>query len=208
MGNTATAGSPPRAPDPRYRVVAGPEGYLSPAAAAMGIELPNEGYSLVEGESISDSLAPDIIAERLLGAHNPTLFPGPLVLWGWSDASIRKARALQELVREVPGMKMIPMPDYRPKYPKIDPAIEINPNHPNLTIWHNEIDVCVFAGVHCHFANIALKIIRSGTDCYTIALCGERGHEDAMVTMRDVGEGKVAAITAAVRRLKAGGHDA
>ncbi|MCG8402641.1 MAG: carbon monoxide dehydrogenase, partial [Firmicutes bacterium] len=61
-----------------------------------------------------------------------------------------------------------------------------NPNHPNLTIWHNKIDVCIFIGVHCHYANMALKIIRGGTNCYTIALCGEAGHEDAMVTLRDV----------------------
>lgn len=69
----------------------------------------------------------------------------------------------------------------------INPAVEINPNHPNLTIWHNKIDVCVFVGVHCHYANIALKIIRGGTDCYTIALCGAAGHEDAMISLRNVG---------------------
>ncbi len=96
------------------------------------------------------------------------------------------------------------MPDYRPKYPMINPAIEINPNHPNLTIWHNKIDVCVLAGVHCHYANVALKIIRGGTDCYTIAICGEAGHEDANITLRNAGIPQIEALTAMVaerRRL-------
>ena len=102
---------------------------------------------------------------------------------------------------EVPGMKIIPMPDYRPKYPMIDPEVEINPNHPNLTIWHNEIDVCVFVGVHCHFANLALKIIRSGTDCYTIALCAHAGHEDAMITLRDVHPEEIMMLTNIIKKI-------
>ena len=69
---------------------------------------------------------------------------------------------------------LIPMPDYRPKYPKINPEVEINPNHPNLTIWHNKIDCCMFIGVHCHQANLSLKIIRGGTSCYTVAQCAPR----------------------------------
>ena len=67
---------------------------------------------------------------------------------------------------------LIPMPDYRPKYPKINPEVEIDPNH-NLTIWHNKIDCCMFVGVHCHQANLSLKIIRGGT-CYTIAVCADK----------------------------------
>jgi hypothetical protein len=70
---------------------------------------------------------------------------------------------------------LIPIPDYRPKYPKINPEIEINPNHPNLTIWHNRIDACMFVGVHCHQANLSLKIIRGGTNCYTVAMCAQAG---------------------------------
>jgi urease beta subunit len=126
------------------------------------------------------------------------------VLWAWKDGVIEKAVAAKELA-DVVGAKIIPMPDYRPKYPMINPEIEINPNHPNLTIWHNKIDVCVFVGVHCHFANIALKIIRGGTSCYTIALCGEMGHEDAMITLRDVKADTIRKITEAVKEMKAGG---
>ena len=78
------------------------------------------------------------------------------------------------------------MPDYRPKYPKIDVKAEINPNHPNLTILDNRIDACIFVGVHCHYANLTLRMIRAGTSCYTVALCAYMGHEEAMASIRDL----------------------
>ncbi len=185
----------------KYKVVAGPEGFLPPAAASMGVELPEAGQALVEGCSVCASEGLQKIAEKLVGAENPVFFPGPLILWNWKDGVAEKAVALKELAEAV-GAKIIPMPDYRPKYPMINPAIEVNPNHPNLTIWHNKIDVCVFIGVHCHYANVALKIIRGGTNCYTIALCGEAGHEDAMVSLRDAGLAELKKLTALVRKLK------
>lgn len=191
-------------PKHNYKVVPGPEAYLSPAAAMMGIVLPEEGQGLIEGEIVPEETAMEEMAKKLLSARNPTLFPGPLVLWGWSEKAVAKAAALQKMVAEVPGMKIIPMPDYRPKYPMINPEVEINPNHPNLTIWHNNIDVCVFAGVHCHFANLALKIIRAGTDCYTTCLCALRGHEDAMITLRDIHAEEVMRITKIIKRVKIG----
>ncbi len=184
-----------------YRVVVGPEGYLSPAAASMGIVLPEPGEGLIEGVIVPEREAMNKIAEKLLTAENPTFFPGPLVLWAWSEGAIAKAQAVKALAEAV-GAKIIPMPDYRPKYPMINPKIEINPNHPNLTIWHNDIDVCVFVGVHCHYANLALKIIRGGTDCYTIALCGEFGHEDAMISLRDVHPAEVCKLTEVVEEAK------
>ena len=185
----------------RYRVVVGPEGFLPPAAATMGVILPDTGMSLVEGEAVPASEAMLRIAEKLVHARNPVFFPGPLILWNWHDGVEEKAAALKALA-EAAGARIIPMPDYRPKYPTINPEIEINPNHPNLTIWHNNIDVCVLIGVHCHYANVALKIIRGGTDCYTIALCAEAGHEDAMITLRDAGLAELRTLTSLVREVK------
>ena len=103
---------------------------------------------------------------------------------------------------------LIPMPDYRPKYPKINPEVEINPNHPNLTIWHNKIDTCMFVGVHCHQANLSLKIIRGGTYCYTIAMCAQAGHEDAMVSFRDATADKIMKLADWVKKLKRVGRTA
>jgi hypothetical protein len=185
----------------KYQVLSGPEGYLPPAAALMGIVLPARGEALVEGSPVARAEAMEKAAEKLLSAQNPYFFPGPLILWDWKEGVAEKARAVGEMARAA-GAGIIPMPDYRPKYPMINPAVEINPNHPNLTIWHNKIDVCVFVGVHCHYANVALKIIRGGTGCYTIALCAEAGHEDAMITFRDMGLAELKQMTEVLIRKK------
>ncbi|MBV1758272.1 MAG: carbon monoxide dehydrogenase [Dethiosulfatibacter sp.] len=186
-----------------YRVLAGPEGYLPPAAASMGVMLPEKGESLVEGRIVSEEAAMKRIAEKLVNAKNPVFFPGPNILWAWNESVLEKANAVHDIVQSS-SARVIPMPDYRPKYPMINPEVEINPNHPNLTIHHNKIDVCVFVGVHCHYANVALKIIRGGTDCYTIAICGEAGHEDAMISLRDVNLDKLKKLNEIIKSTREG----
>jgi len=187
-----------------YQVLPGPECFLPPAAASMGIILPrNSEEALVEGVIVSLDEAMEKAADKLLHARNPFFFPGPLLLWDWKEGVVEKGQAICELAGEL-NAGIIPMPDYRPKYPMINPAEEINPNHPNLTIWHNKIDVCVFVGVHCHYANIALKIIRGGTDCYTIAFCAEVGHEDAMITFQGMGLAEIRKLTEIIRQKKGG----
>jgi hypothetical protein len=187
-----------------YEVKAGPEAFLPPAAATMGNVLPDPGEAHIEGRIVPEEEAYEHAARKILGAKVPTIFPGPLVLWKWNDHVEAKAKAIRELANEVP-MRLIPMADYRPKYPKIDAAVEINPNHPNLTIWHNKIDVCIFIGVHCHQANLALKMIRASTSCYTMAMCAMAGHEDACLSFRDADLEKIQRLTAAVKKLKAEG---
>ncbi|MDQ2085810.1 carbon monoxide dehydrogenase beta subunit family protein [Herbivorax sp. ANBcel31] len=184
-----------------YKVKAGPEGFFVPSAAVMGVELPKKGESLVESNILTENEGMKRTAEKLLSAKNPVFFPGPLVLWNWKDGVEEKAKAVMDFAKTV-GARVIPMPDYRPKYPMINPEIEINPNHPNLTIWHNKIDVCVFVGVHCHYANVALKLIRGGTDCYTISLCADAGHEDSMISIRDLDTEKVKKLTEIAKNIK------
>lgn len=192
-----------------YRVLPGPEAYLPPAAAIRGVAGPDSGQGLVEGMIVPEQQAIDAAARKLIKAKVPTIFPGPLVLWEWSERAAQEAAAVKALADAVPA-NVIPMADYRPKYPKIKAGVEINPNHPNLTIWHNKIDVCVFVGVHCHQANIALKIIRGGTSCYTIALCTFAGDDEANITIRDLTARTILRIAEAVTRFKAapsdGGH--
>ncbi len=178
----------------QYRVRAGPEAFLPPAAALMGITLPDPGQGHIEGRIVSEDEAIEAAALKLSSAKVPTFFPGPQVLWKWNEKSAKMAKAIKKASVEG-GIKIIPMSDYRPKYPKIDPETEINPNHPNLTIWHNRIDVCLFVGVHCHQANLALKIIRGGTSCYTLAFCSFAGHEDANLSIRDTGPEKFEKLT-------------
>ena len=188
----------------QYQVMPGPEAFLPPAAATRGIVLPDPGQAHVAGRIIDEEEAFEIAARKLLGAKVPTIFPGPLVLWKWNEKAAKKAAAIRRLANAIPA-RLIPMADYRPKYPKIYPEVEINPNHPNLTIWHNKIDVCIFIGVHCHQANLALKIIRGGTNCYTIAMCAQAGHEDACLSFRDVSPEKIDRLRETVERLKSEG---
>lgn len=143
-------------------------------------------------------------ARRFLGAKVPTIFPGPLVLWNWNEKAAKKAKAIRALADALPA-RLIPMADYRPKYPKIDGEVEINPNHPNLTIWHSKIDVCMFVGVHCHQANLALKMIRGGTSCYTIAMCAQAGHEDACLSFRDATVDTIMHLMEVINKLKKSG---
>jgi len=187
--------------NPTYRVVAGPEGYLPPAAAMHGVTLPGPGEALIEGRHVKKTEAIKHIAKKLVEAINPTFFPGPLLLWKTTDYAQERGKLIREIAVEV-NAKVIPMPDYRPKYPMINPAVEINPNHPNLTIWFNKIDVGVFIGVHCHQANLALKIIRGGTSCYTVALCAEEGHEEANASLRETDNDTLRELLAEVKNLK------
>lgn len=189
----------------------GPIGLLPPAAACVGILQPeaHSGYDMVEGEHVPTEKAMETMAVKLLTLRNPTLFPGPLIIWapsfqedkGW----LRRAELSLKLVEEVPGMNIIPMPDYRPIYPQIDPEAVINPCHPNLTINHNKIKVCVFIGQHCHFANVALKMIRANTSCYTIVLCPYCGHEEALLAIQDLDCPKLEKIIETVKKVKKSG---
>jgi hypothetical protein len=155
-----------------------------PVATYDGLLTPPEGKALLLTDIVDEEVAMREVARVMLTSDNATIFPGPQVLYAWNEEAKLKATLIKEMA-EVLNAKMIPMYDYRPKYPKIDPEVEINPNHPNLTIWHNEIKACIFIGVHCHYANVALKIVRSETDCYTVGMCSLSGHEDAMATIRD-----------------------
>ncbi len=186
----------------------GPIGLLPQSAAAMGIFQPEKGsgMQLVAGEHIPEDEALEIMAYEFLTRRNPTLFPGPMVVWGWNEEARHKAELVLRLKDEVPGMNLIPMPDYRPIYPKIDPEAVINPCHPNLTIQHNKIHVCALIGVHCHFANITLKMIRANTNCYTMAFCAYDGHEDALLSISDLDGPKMEKIIAAVIRIRDSGN--
>ena len=182
----------------------GPIGLLPPSAAAMGIFQPEKGsgMDLVEGNHVPTDEAIDKAAREILTRRNPTLFPGPMIVWGWTKETDKKAELAMDLVREVPGMNVITMPDYRPIYPKIDPESVINPCHPNLTINHNKIESCILIGIHCHFANITLKMIRANTNCYTMAFCQYDGHEDALISLRDLDGSKLVKVTEAIRKAK------
>jgi hypothetical protein len=183
-------------------IVPGPAGFHPPSAAQLGVALPDPGQGLLYGRLASEEQVMEEVARMMLTRPNATIFPGPLVLWAWNPHAVEKAKAVLEIAAEIPEVMIIPMPDYRPKYPKIDPEEVINPNHPNLTIWGNKIEACIFVGVHCHYANLTLKMIRAGTNCLTTALCAEQGHEDAMLTVRDCDAEKLRRVAKVVKRVR------
>ena len=65
------------------KLTVGPIGLLPPSATAMGIFQPEKGSGnqLVEGEHVPEDKAIEKWAIELLTRRNPTLFPGPLVIW-------------------------------------------------------------------------------------------------------------------------------
>jgi CO dehydrogenase/acetyl-CoA synthase epsilon subunit len=175
----------------KYRVLPGPEAFLAPAAALMGAVLPDGRDAVVEGEIVPEGDAFGVIAKKLREAKNPAVCVGPLLLWQWADDVQPKAAAAKALA-EACGARIFVMPDYSAK--RINPEAEISPNHPNVTILHNDIDVCVFVGVHSHYANFALRLIRGGTSCYTIALCDYAASDEAVISVGNVDAGKIEAI--------------
>lgn len=189
----------------RYRVLPGPEGLLPPAAAAMGILQPNEGEGLLEGEALPEEQVMEVIAEKMLTRRNPTLFPGPLLIWGWNQQTREKAAAVLLMAKEIPGARIITMPDYRPIYPKINPEVVFSPCHPNLTLWHNHIEVCMLIDAHCHFVNVTLKMIRGGTNCYTITLCANDTHEDSVASIGPCDIEKIRRLTKTIIRVRDSG---
>ena len=45
-------------------------------------------------------------------------------------------------------------------------------------------------------------MIRANTNCYTQAWCAYDGHEDALLSIRDVGSDKIVKITEAIKKAK------
>ena len=84
----------------RYEVRPGPDHVLPPAAASMGVRLPNPGEAIVHGYIVPEEQAMEEAARRFLSAKVPTIFPGPLVLWAWTPTAEKKAKAIRHLFED------------------------------------------------------------------------------------------------------------
>ncbi len=60
----------------------------------------------------------------------------------------------------------------------------------------------LFLGIHWHQANMTLKVVSGGTNRYTMAMCAQAVHEDAMLSFRDVTPDHILRLTAKVSELK------
>jgi CO dehydrogenase/acetyl-CoA synthase epsilon subunit len=163
---------------------------------------PEKGKALLAEKMVPEQEALREVAKILLEAKKPVIFtPGRMLLWAWEEGTLEKVEALRELAAAI-GAEILPVMDIRPDYPKMRTATEINPYHVDLVIGHNKYDVAVFMGVECAYADVALKIIRDGTECYTIALCGKMGHVDASTTFCQTGRDQIGELATVVSELK------
>lgn len=179
----------------RYEELLSPEPVLK-------VPHPAKGKALMEGKMVPEEEALQKIAEILLKAKKPVIFtPGRIILWTWEEGVPEKARVLRKLAAAI-GAEILPIMDIRPDYPQMRTAVEINPYHGDLVIGHNKYDVAIFVAIICPYADVALKIIRDGTKCYTIALCGHDGHVDAMISLRDTGLQKLEKLIDIINKMK------
>ena len=93
----------------QYRVMPGPEHYLPPSAASMGIRLPNPGEGHIHGTIVPEEKAYEEAARQFLMAKVPTIFPGPLVLWAWNEKAAKKATRAEPEPRQPAGGRRRPV---------------------------------------------------------------------------------------------------
>ena len=84
------------------KITVGPVGYMPQSAPSMGVELSPEGEALLYGNVVSEDEAMRDAAKAMLTMKNPTIFPGPQVLWDWRDDVADKPAAILELASEIP----------------------------------------------------------------------------------------------------------
>ena len=60
-----------------YQVLPGPEHFLPPAAASMGIRLPDFGQAHIHGKIVNEEEAMEVAARQFLAAKVPTVFSRP-----------------------------------------------------------------------------------------------------------------------------------
>jgi len=161
--------------------------------------------AIVDEQDVDDDIALHEIALKALNAKKPVIVSSArIMMWSFEEGTWEKARVIRKLADAI-GAEILPIFDIRPEFPTVKSAVEINPFHGDLVIEHNKYDVAIFCGIDCSYADVALKIIRAGSSCYTIALCGHMGHVDASITLRDATIDKLNKLVEIISEIKAKG---
>ncbi len=137
----------------------------------------------IEGKKVSWEDALEETVRLIHEAESPTLIVGPLVLWDWNEEVREKAKVIKRLKEVVPNLNVHILPDYRPRNGNFDPAREIDPPNPHLSILHGNHDLTLMVGVHCYRTDFVIRMLRKHTDTRIVALCGLYGHPDAHVSL-------------------------
>ncbi|WP_457600554.1 lipoyl protein ligase domain-containing protein [Hydrogenivirga sp.] len=143
----------------------------------------DKNVGFIKGEKVGYEEALEEAVRLLAEAERPTLIVGPLVLWSWSEESRRKAELVRRLKELFPHLNVHVLPDYRPKNKEFDPAREIDPPNPHISILHGGHDLTLMLGIHCYRTDFVIRLLRKHTDTKIITLCNLYGHPDADVSL-------------------------
>ncbi len=147
----------------------------------------SKDIGFINGEKVSYEEALEEALRLFTESRRPTIVVGPLVLWKWSKESEEKAKLIRQLRDLFPKLNIHILPDYRPRNRNFDPAREIDPPNPHLSILHGRHDLTLMVGVHCYRTDFVIRLLKKHTDTKIITFCGLYGHPDADVSLSGVG---------------------
>ena len=143
----------------------------------------DKNVGFINGEKTEYEKALEVAVDMLLRSERPTIIVGPLVLWSWNEEAREKARLVRKLKELLPNLNLHVLPDYRPKNKNFDPAREVDPPNPHISILHGKHDLTLMIGVHCYRTDFVIRLLRKHTDTKIITLCNLYGHPEADVSL-------------------------
>ena len=143
----------------------------------------DKNVGFINGEKTEYNRALELAVDMLLKAERPTIIVGPLVLWSWNEEARKKAELVRKLKDLFPHLNVHILPDYRPKNKEFDPAREIDPPNPHISILHGKHDLTLMLGVHCYRTDFVIRLLRKHTDTKIVTLCNLYGHPEADVSL-------------------------
>ncbi|NPA41542.1 MAG: DUF116 domain-containing protein [Aquificae bacterium] len=173
------------------KVVSGPE---EDKTRLPIVKEQDKNVGFIKGEKVAYEEALEEAVRLILEAQRPTIVVGPLVLWSWNEESRRKAEFVKKLTELFPNLNVHILPDYRPKNKNFDPAREIDPPNPHISILHGKHDLTLMIGVHCYRTDFVIRLLKKHTDTKIITLCNLYGHPDADVSLSGMNPQKLEAL--------------
>ena len=155
------------------------------------LEEVDEGVSFVKGKRTEYGKALELAVEMLLKAERPTVIVGPLVLWSWNEEARRKAQLVRELKEFLPNLNIHILPDYRPKSKNFDPAREVNPPSPHVSILYGKHDLTLMIGIHCYRTDLIVRLLRKHTNTKIVTFCNLYGHPEGDISLSGMNSKKL-----------------
>ncbi len=161
----------------------------------------DKNVGFINGEKTDYERALELAVDMLLKAERPTIIVGPLVLWSWNEEARKKAELVKKLKELFPNLNVHVLPDYRPKNKNFDPAKEIDPPNPHVSILHGRHDLTLMLGVHCYRTDFVIRLLRKHTDTKIVTLCNLYGHPEADISLSGINPEKLEEFVRRVQKL-------